>query len=355
MLRLDIDGAQEPQFFTRLDALPSACGAPNPEATPQEVFDAFWVAMNENYAFFETHGVDWQSRQSLRPENSVTDAELFDTLTAALSGLNDGHISLFDDENGRWFTPFQRPDWAPRENGKSRADYWATAADALGVELTRLEGTPIHFGITSDGVGYIQIHEMTLDTGLLGTSRPIAEAKMVELLGNLKDAKALMIDVRFNTGGMDDVSFGLASPFAADETFVLTKTTRVGDGQSPPFRGVLKPSQDWTEKRPTLLLTSGLSHSAAEIFAMAMRELPSVTLFGEPTSGELSDIMDFVLPNGWGLGLSNQTYRAADGVVYEAAGIPVDVAHPFEAEGFADGRDDVVLAAHRYALNKTDQ
>ena len=61
------------------------------------VFDYAWGLMNEHYAFFELHGVDWEARRKmLRPRvrQDMGEAELFDLLEEMLSGLVDAHLTL---------------------------------------------------------------------------------------------------------------------------------------------------------------------------------------------------------------------------------------------------------------------
>ena len=73
-----------------------------------------------------------------------------------------------------------------------------------------------------------------------------------------------------------------------------------------------------------------------------------LTRIGERTHGELSDVMERHLPNGWTVMLSNELYRAADGEIYEGRGVPPHVRIPFlRPEDVDAGRDpmlDRVLA-----------
>jgi carboxyl-terminal processing protease len=63
-----------------------------------------------------------------------------------------------------------------------------------------------------------------------------------------------------------------------------------------------------------------------------MKPLPNVIHVGTPTRGALSDILEKRLPNGWLLGLSNEIYSDADGLVWEGIGIrpemPLEVFPP---------------------------
>jgi C-terminal processing protease CtpA/Prc len=103
--------------------------------------------------------------------------------------------------------------------------------------------------------------------------------------------------------------------------------------------------------QPVVLLTSRLTGSGAEIFTMAMRDLPQVTVMGENTGGGLSDILGVSLPNGWKFGLSNQEYATSDGSIYEATGIPPEIVITIDPDALARGEDPVLQAAISKLLN----
>ena len=166
-----------------------------------------------------------------------------------------------------------------------------------------------------------------------------------EVADAMENAEALIIDLRYNPGGSDAVSFGIGSHFISAPTDVLTKTTRDGDTQTPPFTATMYPFDASPLSQPTLVLTSQMTGSAAEIFTMALRDVPNVTVMGEATGGGLSDILGFTLPNGWDFGLSHQTYATMDGAVYEAVGIPPDVPFEIEAAPLLAGEDPLLRAA----------
>lgn len=130
---------------------------------------------------------------------------------------------------------------------------------------------------------------------------------------------------------------------------MLSKTTRrhddTGTAYSAPFDHVLQPQGGPVLSQPVILLTGPLTASAAEIFTLAMRELPQVTVLGAPTAGALSDILDVSLPNGWTLGLSHQRYLDARGALFEATGIPPDLSRCVDLAGLATGRDSLLAEA----------
>jgi len=76
--------------------------------------------------------------------------------------------------------------------------------------------------------------------------------------------------------------------FGLQAGFVFRKQTRITTGMTAPFTATLAP-QDTHWPGPVILLTTRYTASAAEIFTLAMRELPQVVTLGEPTSGGLSE------------------------------------------------------------------
>ena len=91
-----------------------------------------------------------------------------------------------------------------------------------------------------------------------------------------------------------------------------------------------------------VVLTSGATLSAGEIFVMSMRAFPHVTVVGEATAGAHSDVLEKSLPNGWRFGLSNEVCFAHDGQVYEEVGIPPDVEVEVSSKALGSDRDPVL-------------
>jgi len=124
VMQLVIDGAIEPLPFERIDALPDTCTEADAGATPHEVFWAMWTAMNDHYAFFDLHGVDWNARRALAPapDSQMPDAALFELLSQTLVGLDDGHVQLVSPLG--YFSPSVAPDWQPEASALSRTQLW---------------------------------------------------------------------------------------------------------------------------------------------------------------------------------------------------------------------------------------
>lgn len=342
-LSLRIDGSLGALAFTRIDALPATCGPADPAASPRMVFDALWAAMDEHYAFFDLHGIDWDARRALAPapDARLTANALFALLSDTLMGLDDGHVQLGTPVGS--FSPARRPDWLT--GTLNRDALTQTARDTVGIDLARVDLTGIEYALLPDGIGYILIRHMSLDTPFGAKEEPAMARAFAEVAAAMATADAIIIDLRYNPGGSDSVSFGIASHFTATPVDVFTKTTRDGAGQTDPFTATLRPFHTTPLAQPVIVLTSQLTGSAAEVLTMAMRELPQVTTMGGATSGGLSDILGFKLPNGWNLGLSHQTYRTMSGDLYESVGIPPDVPFAIESAPLLIGEDPLLRAA----------
>lgn len=350
-LALYVDGSLEKLRFDPIEALPENCQTADPsQASPRDVFDAAWAAMDEHYAFFDLHGVDWAARKTLAPapDAEMTDQEIIQMLLDMTKRLDDGHVHFGSDSAG-YHSPSEPPRWMSENSALTRSILWQTAINNAGTALTNAEGAPILYGLRDDGIGYVMIQQMDVDVPFGGRSAPTMAGIFGDILAALNDAKALVIDIRYNPGGADTVSFGVAGHFIPDAVPVFTKSTRDGDRQSAAFTAVLDPQGETPFVKPVVLVTSRLTGSAAEILTLAMRDMAQVTTLGEPTSGGLSDVKGFTLPNGWGLGLSNQTYLTNDGKLFEGIGIPPDITVAFDESSFLDGKDTVLDAAFETA------
>jgi len=93
---------------------------------------------------------------------------------------------------------------------------------------------------------------------------------------------------------------------------------------------------------PTVLLTNRVTASAADIFVLAMRVLPHVTVVGDLTEGALSAQFPDRMPNGWTLFVAFKVETDHNGVNWDGIGIPPDLRIANSAADIAAGRDRVL-------------
>lgn len=135
--------------------------------------------------------------------------------------------------------------------------------------------------------------------------------------------KSIVIDVRFNGGGQDAVSFEILRRFVDKKQQVAMQKLRHEDQFSPLLPLFIDHSTDAYIK-PVYVLTSPQTGSAAEAFSIATMSLKNIQRIGSPTSGALSTALEKSLPNGWVFSISNEVYMDNQGNAYENIGVPVD-------------------------------
>ncbi|MBI5930182.1 MAG: S41 family peptidase [Chloroflexi bacterium] len=345
-----------------LDELPALCANGGTVSDDPELnFEAFWNDFNQQYAFFDLYGVDWQAQyDQYRPlvTTDTTPEELFSILSDMIRPLTDHHISL---SNGQAdFSPAMSASWLADDPNpiltifglnQVVAQNFFEGRVSLNPTTLTLEGDEtlianrfIFYGRLSATVGYINI---PLETAYTDDDSDVAAAgeAMDRIVAEFADLDTIIIDVRFNLGGDDAVALALASRFADEKRLVTTKQARDGDGFTPTREFYVEPGGPQQFTKQVIVLTSDLTVSAGETFVLAMDVLPHVTMVGGNTAGAYSDILSRALPNGWQFGLSNEKYTAADGEVYEKVGNPPDVVVLFDVEQFQAGTDDILNAA----------
>ncbi|MGQ7856740.1 S41 family peptidase [Pedobacter sp. WC2501] len=144
---------------------------------------------------------------------------------------------------------------------------------------------------------------------------------MVEIIGKLQGTNAIVIDIRFNSGGYDLVSLEILRHFITEETKLYSKKAKLLNGYTEPQFFAILPA-DTTYHKPVFLLTSHQTASAPEVLAIGSMAVKNTTRIGSNTEGIFSDILEKKIPNGWIVNLSNEIYQDINGTCYESIGIP---------------------------------
>ena len=341
-LRISAGGTLDPILADRTTGLPAYCPqAPDMPGTARDNFDVLWQAMQERYAFFDLHGVDWQARRDqFRPAEDATlsDEALLDLFKSTLDGLDDGHLYVKTND-GTLYSPSIRPDW----HGDRHMVRDNTLAQFS--ELTAVSDTGLLYGWAAPDIGYVYMTHMAADGGFGVKAADVAQDGFAEIATVFAEAKGIILDLRYNPGGSDDIALAYAGYFTDRAVPGFTKSTRTDTGYTAPFEVMLEPAGTAYLDQPVVLLTTGFTASAAEIFTMLMRTLPQVTVIGTPTTGAFSDVGNFTLPNGWELGLSHQRYLDAEGTQFEKTGIAPDIVVAADVEAARGGTDTILDAA----------
>jgi len=297
----------------------------SPSTPPDEVFETVWTTFDGRYAIFGPKSIDWQALgDEYRPRvtAATTDEELFTVLTEMLSHLNDNHVILKAPSLGRDFSAGYLGKYFEEMGFEGAMEYLKTRPlpERYFRETPRTTGDgTFQYGWVEDGVGYLHFGGFYDEAA--------SAAAFDEILSNLAGARALIVDVRHNSGGDDRVGKAIADRFADRKRLYMVTRDRNGpkhdDFAEPKYWHVDPAERTFTG--PVILLTSRLSISAAENFALAMRVIPHVTVVGDTTSGCFADMEWHDLPNGWTVSVSRNLFVDYTGKCWEGTGVPPDV------------------------------
>jgi C-terminal processing protease CtpA/Prc len=198
----------------------------------------------------------------------------------------------------------------------------------------------IVWGKIKPNIGYLNVFVMGGYAGLEASrTENIAALKetMDRVMEEFREVEAVVVDVRFNTGGYDELAMMIANRFADRKRLAFTHKAVDGNGFTPTQEFYVQPEARFQFTGPTYLLTSERTISAAETLTLYMMALPHVTRIGDTTAGAFSSTTKH-MPNGWMVDLSNEIIEAANGIVYEGKGIPPQFKVPvFDPENFYPG------------------
>lgn len=323
--------------FKRITALPAGCARTAArDADPLVNFDALWKVFDENYPAFAERNVDWQEMRRLyraRVEALGPSGDPWPIFVEMLSRLHDPHVHLVAE--ARRFQS-RRGDATPiRSRHDALLSYLQGPGSPFAGGVTRLAHDRLAFGMASNGVGYLAVMTMGgFSKGPDGwpgnttgaADRAAAREALAAALNRLEAARGLILDLRFNPGGSEEIADLIAGCFADRRRLAFYRKARDGNRYGPSFATYVAPNDCPRFDRPVVVLISERTTSAAEALVMRLRVLPRVRTLGQATQGAHSDILNKTLPNGWKIGLSNEIYTLADGGVYEGRGIPPAVA-----------------------------
>lgn len=181
-------------------------------------------------------------------------------------------------------------------------------------------------GRTDDGIGYLMIGAWT---------NANAVAAIETALDGLRDCKALVVDVRPNSGGDELLAQQVAAWFV-EGTKVYAKNryrTRPGkDGFGPILERSVSGNQVAARRfvGPVVVLTSRYVMSSNEAFVLMMKQAADCTVVGQRTFGSSGNPKPHELGNGVTVVVPSWQSLRLDGTCFEGEGLAPDVEVGFE-------------------------
>ena len=186
--------------------------------------------------------------------------------------------------------------------------------ELLSFEITReiIQLKSVRYEMLSDDIGYIRLSQFKHST------RDEARSAMRDMLR--KGARAFILDLRNNGGGLLDASVKIVSMFVRDGLVVETK----GRADRANERYYVEKSQYLTNL-PMVVLINGGSASASEIVAGALNDRGRAKLIGEKSFGKGSVQTLFPLTDGSGIYVTIARYYTPSGKVIDHVGLSPDI------------------------------
>ncbi len=303
-------------------------------------FEYFWKEYDAKYGLFQVKNIDWDSVYSVyRPQISETstDEELYSVLVGMLELLNDNHIALAPTSDSD--LPYYRSGILGKLGTINDFDLEILKNSYF--TTTKFEDPFFTYGILPGNIGYIHIE------GFSDMPRYI-EKPMDNILSELKDTKAIIIDARGGYGGEDLMGKYIAGRFATEKTLYQKSRIKNGAGENDFTEWeewYVEPEGDFQYSNPVVVLTHRFTLSARETFCLAMKVLPQVTFVGDTTAGSFSNQINRELPNGWGYSISIGQWVDANGTSYEGLGLVPDIVIQNKKQDVLNGKDEVLEKA----------
>lgn len=332
-------------FFTSCEKIFMDDPVPN---DPINNFEYLWTKVNEQYAFFDLKGIDWDSvHEVYRPmvTEDMGDEALFDVCAAMLNTLRDGHTNLFSGFNtSRNDTVYYKMIAEKNIN----TDVVTLNYLTLGYHST---GSFAHNSIRDGQVAYIRYSSFSND---------ISDGALDYLLDRYKNCAGIILDMRQNGGGSIANIPILLNIF--DNHGQMLYRTQLKSGPGPDeFTELetvyaetlefdsLHPNRPYT--KPVAVLIDRGSYSATSFFSICTQAYDNVKLFGDYSGGGLGLPNGGEMPNGWTYRFSITRTIANDGGNYEN-GVPPDVRVILDPQCTAQGIDNVIETAADWILSK---
>lgn len=294
-----------------------------------EMFNSFYETFDRYYSYFEYKNIDWAA-EKMKYEADILNvqynAELMDLLLEMVKPLRDVHV---------WF---RSDDYSMSSYRPNKFKNWDKTVWEDYITDNNWQQQESNWGhATFNETPYFAFERWNKDL--------INVSDFDAVLENYKESDTIVIDVRMNPGGSDNLALEIAGRFTAQTITVAYYKFRDGPQHSDFTELVerkLSPRGTWQFTKPVYVLIGRGCFSSNETFISAMREIPHVTLVGDTTGGSSGNPKFFNLGNGWEYAVPRWINYTADMQVIEWNGIAPDIFIKTTEEDFLDGRDPVL-------------
>ena len=306
-------------------------------SNPVSVFDYLWNKVDQQYAFFDVKGVDWDSvREVYRPmvNDNMDKESLFSVCAAMLNTLRDGHTNLISG-----FDMSHNDSVYYKMYAEKNIDAQVVMLNYLTVNYHTI-GSFAHNAIRDGHVAYIRYSSF---------ENEVSEDALKYLVNLYKDSDGLILDMRQNGGGNFDNVRKMLSIFDNHKQPLYQTQIKSGPKHDE-FKElttvyatdscILKTPYT----KPVAVLIDRGSYSATSFFAVCTMGYDNIRLIGDYTGGGLGLPNGGALPNGWTYRFSITRTLDMQGHNYEN-GVPPQERVILDPASTALGIDNVIEAA----------
>jgi carboxyl-terminal processing protease len=167
-------------------------------------------------------------------------------------------------------------------------------------EIIKIKSVPYAFKL-DNGVGYIRLSQFSEST----------DSELKAALDTLENEKirGLIIDLRFNPGGLLDQAIDTVNEFIGPNKLVVETKGRMPNTNRQYFTKFNRQPKDY----PIVVLVNEASASASEIFAGSLQDWDAGLILGKTTFGKGSVQQLFPLSNGNGVKITTSHYYIKSG------------------------------------------
>lgn len=163
--------------------------------------------------------------------------------------------------------------------------------------------------------------------------------KFCDALTQLKDKKAIVVDLRGNTGGILGTMIALGGMLTEKEINLGTSVYKVGSENLKAF------SKIKNFKGRLVFLVDNQTVSAAEVFTAAVQENSRALVVGERTAGEALPALSVKLPTGATLFYPIANFKTFKGNLLEGRGVEPNYIVPLDRQSLLAGKDNQLETA----------
>lgn len=308
-------------------------------------FETFWNDFDQHYSLFTIRNTNWNDLYKIyRPQvnDAISDEELWSILSNLIAHLDDSHTVLYDG-NGHSY----RSGYELNEQSTTEISEELIVSKYLDFVTEVPSEDNLAFGkIKNKNIGYIY----------LGTMDGQNPSVIDNVINELKDYSALILDVRQNTGGDDRYSARIAQAFSDGKHFIYTVQTRNGLGyddfdEKKEFNTYSNEENSYL--KPVLVLTDRKTISAGEIFLLHMKSFGHVVQIGDTTAGDFSTVSNMrFLPNAWHYNYSIQKVLLPNGESLDGIGHVPEIYIKNTALDIQASNDKVLEKAIQYLFDE---